>query len=212
MSSLIFLLGGGGGHQVDPLTDTQGCLRDLKYFKELGINTLRVYAIDNTKDHHECMDALANAGIYVALDVNNYLYSINREDAPSSYNARYLQSVFATVDIFAKYDNTLLFMSGNEIVNAVDNTQTAPYIKATTRDIKNYINSRNYRKIPVGYSAADVDENQLKMGLYMACGDKESASDFYAINDYSWCQPSSYQGSGWPRKVAAYANYGLPLL
>jgi len=77
------------------------------------------------------MNALSAAGIYVALDVNNGLYSINRDDPQPSYNAVYLQSVFATIDAFANYDNTLLFFSGNEVVNAPDNTNDAPYVRAT---------------------------------------------------------------------------------
>ena len=61
------------------------------------------------------MAALADAGIYLALDVNSPDYSINRYDPAPSYNDVYLQSVFATIDAFAKYDNTLLFFSGNEV-------------------------------------------------------------------------------------------------
>ena len=61
------------------------------------------------------MNALAEAGIYLALDVNTPLYSLNRADPAGSYNDVYLQSVFATMDKFAGYSNTLLFFSGNEV-------------------------------------------------------------------------------------------------
>ena len=61
------------------------------------------------------MSALDAAGIYLVLDVNNPKYSLNRDDPAGSYNDLYLQSVFATIDAFAKYDNTLLFFSGNEV-------------------------------------------------------------------------------------------------
>ena len=61
------------------------------------------------------MSALADAGIYLALDVNSPDYSLNRYEPAASYNDVYLQSVFATIDAFAKYDNTLLFFSGNEV-------------------------------------------------------------------------------------------------
>ena len=105
-------------------------------FQQLGINTVRVYTVDNTANHDACMNALSAAGIYVALDVNNGLYSINRADPQPSYNAVYLQSVFATIDAFAGYQNTLLFFSGNEVVNAPDNTNDAPYIKAVDRDMR----------------------------------------------------------------------------
>jgi 1,3-beta-glucanosyltransferase GAS5 len=73
---------------------------------------VRVYTVDNTANHDECMAMLANAGIYLALDVNTPKYSLNRGDPGTSYNPTYLQSIFATIDAFAKYDNTLLFFSG----------------------------------------------------------------------------------------------------
>jgi len=104
-------------------------------FQQLGINTVRVYTVDNTANHDTCMNALSAAGIYVALDVNNGLYSINRADPQPSYNAVYLQSVFATIDAFAGYENTLLFFSGNEVVNAPDNTNDAPYVRIPGQNI-----------------------------------------------------------------------------
>lgn len=102
------------------------------------------------------MQALADAGIYLALDVNSPNYSINRASPAKSYNHIYLQSVFATIDEFAKYTNLLLFFSGNELINDVPTTNAAPYVKAVTRDMKQYIGNRQYRSIPVGYSAADI--------------------------------------------------------
>jgi hypothetical protein len=158
------------------------------------------------------MAALAAAGIYLVLDTDNAEYSLNRDDPAPSYNSVYLQSVFATIDQFAGYSNTLAFLSGNEVINNASNTNVAPYVKATTRDMKQYIGDRKYRSIPVGYSAADVSANQELMALYMNCGTDDERSDFYSINDYSWCDPSSYTTSGWDTLVASYSNYSIPLL
>jgi hypothetical protein len=202
---------GGSSGAKDPIADTAGCQRDIVEFKKLGINTLRVYTVDNTLNHDECMSALADAGIYLALDVNTPKYSINRGDPGPSYNAVYLQSLFATVDAFAGYANTLLFFSGNEVINSDDTTNCAPYVKAVTRDLKQYIGSRGYRAIPVGYSAADVESNRYEMADYMNCGTDDQRSDFFAFNDYSWCDPSTYTSSGWSQKVAKFGNYSLPL-
>jgi 1,3-beta-glucanosyltransferase GAS5 len=160
------------------------------------------------------MQALANAGIYLAVDVNTPFYSLNRLNSDSvrmSYNDVYLQSVFATVDMFSQYDNTLLFFSGNEVINDDTTTFAAPYVKAVTRDVRAYIQARNYRAIPVGYSAADVDSNRYQMATYMNCGPDAVRSDFFAFNDYSWCDPSSFQKSGWDQKVKQYNNYSIPL-
>lgn len=158
------------------------------------------------------MNALAAAGIYVILDTDTPLYSINRGDPAPSYNSIYLQSVFATIDEFVNYSNTMAFLSGNEVINNATNTNCAPYVKAVTRDMKQYIGDRGYRKIPVGYSAADVDANQQLMAEYLNCGTDDQRADFYSINDYSWCDPSSFQISGWDTLVANYSSYGIPLL
>lgn len=202
---------GGSSDVADPIADAAGCKRDIEYFKQLGLNAIRVYTVDNTADHDECMSALADAGIYLILDVNTPKYSLNRADPNPSYNPTYLQSIFATIDKFASYSNTLAFFSGNEVINDGPSSAAAPYVKAVTRDIRQYIGNRGYRKIPVGYSAADVQENRLEMAEYMNCGTDDERSDFFAFNDYSWCDPSSFTQSGWDQKVKNFTGYGLPL-
>ena len=158
------------------------------------------------------MSALAAAGIYLALDVNTPKYSINQAEPAPSYNAEYLQSVFATIDAFHTYSNTLLFFSGNEDINSVATTSSAPYVKAVTRDMKNYISARKYRSIPVGYAAADVSTLIFQTADFMNCGDDAMArSDFFAYNDYSWCDPSSFEGSTWQLKADYFSNYSIPL-
>ncbi|KAL1960568.1 hypothetical protein VTO42DRAFT_7147 [Malbranchea cinnamomea] len=202
---------GGNSPPKDPLADPAICKRDIPYFKELGLNTIRIYTIDNSKNHDECMKLLADAGIYLVLDVNTPNYSINRKEPEGSYNDVYLQSVFATVEMFAKYDNTLAFFSGNEVINDGPTSDTAPYVKAVTRDIRQFIRKRGLRKVPVGYSAADIDTNRLEMAKYMNCGPEDERSDFFAFNDYSWCSPSDFVTSGWNQKVKNFTEYGLPL-
>ncbi|KAK2846364.1 beta-glucanosyltransferase [Arthroderma sp. PD_2] len=202
---------GGSSKIVDPIADPDTCKRDIENFKDLGLNTIRVYSIDNSKNHDECMKMLADAGIYLVLDVNTPKYSINRADPEISYNAVYLQSIFATVQMFAKYDNTLAFFSGNEVINDGKTSEVAPWVKATTRDIRQFIKKRNLRQVPVGYSAADIDTNRLETAQYMNCGDDDERSDFFAFNDYSWCSPSSFETSGWDQKVKNFTDYGVPI-
>jgi hypothetical protein len=194
------------------LADSTTCTRDIAEFQKLGLNTVRVYTVDNTANHDDCMSALATAGMYLVLDVNTPLYSLNRATPAPSYNSVYLQNIFATIDAFANYTNTLAFFSGNEVINDDTTTSAAPYVKAVTRDMRQYIGSRGYRQIPVGYSAADVDSNRLEMAEYMNCGTSDERSDFFAFNDYSWCDPSSFQISGWDQKVKNFTGYGIPIL
>lgn len=202
---------GGAADAKDPLLDIDSLKRDIENFKTLGINTIRIYTVDNSASHDEGMGLLADAGIYLALDVNTPKFSLNRADVYQSYNENYLQSVFATVEIFAQYTNTLLFFSGNEVINDAATTSTAPFIRATTRDIKNYINARGFRAIPVGYSSADVSDNIEQQLQYFDCGDESSAADFFAFNDYSWCDPSDFVKSGWQAKVERYTGYNTPI-
>ena len=137
------------------------------------------------------MNKLADAGIYVIIDANNPLYSINRYDPGPSYNAVYLQSVFATIDEFIKYNNTLAFFSGNEVINDnVTSTLSARYVKATTRDMRQYIANRGYRQVPVGYSAADVAQNRMQTAHYFNCGHDDERIDFFAMVNLPTCLPA----------------------
>lgn len=104
---------GGAADAKDPLIDEEACKRDIDKFKDLGANVVRIYTVDNTKNHDKCMGLLADAGIYLVLDASTPKYSINRADPLPSYNAVYLQSLFATIEVFSKYTNTLAFFSGN---------------------------------------------------------------------------------------------------
>jgi hypothetical protein len=174
-----------------------------------------VYTVDNSKSHDEGMKLLADAGIYLALDANTPNFSLNRANNQSlfqSYNENYLQSLFATIDAFAGYSNLLLMINGNEVINEKNNTIAAPYIKAVQRDMKAYITARGHRNFPIGYAAADVAENVDQQLAYFDCGPNSVRGDFFALNDYSWCDPSSFTQSGWDKKVRRYSGYGVPIL
>lgn len=58
-------------------------------------------------------------GVYLLIDVNAPTpgESLNRMDPKGSYTADYLKRTFAVVEAFKDYDNTLLFFSGNEIID-----------------------------------------------------------------------------------------------
>merc|ERR1712072_1570670 len=205
---------GGAADAADPLINIPNLTRDVANFKKLGINTIRVYTVDNSASHDEGMKLLADAGIYLALDANTPEFSLNRQDNQTlyqSYNENYLQSIFATIDAFAKYSNLLLIINGNEVINDRNNTIAAPYIKALQRDMKAYISAREYRNIPVGYAAADVAENVDQQLAYFDCGPDGVRGDFFALNDYSWCDPNTFTGAGWDKKVERYTGYGVPI-
>lgn len=192
---------------IDPLADSEICLRDLPYLKELNVNTIRVYAIDPTKSHDECMDALADAGIYVLLDLAEPDVSIPRDKPVWDVNIwkRYRD----VVDAMHKYPNILGFLAGNEVTNDKTNTHASPFVKAAIRDVKDYIKNQKYRRIPVGYSTNDDADTRDNLANYFACD--EDHADFYGVNMYEWCGYSSYGTSGYKERTKEFEDYPLPI-
>ncbi|KAL9597248.1 MAG: hypothetical protein Q9179_004331 [Wetmoreana sp. 5 TL-2023] len=148
--------------------------------KDLGANAIRVYHVDPTADHKGCMDAFAEAGIYLFVDL---------DDFPTQ-----IQPV----------------LSQKPLDPGVSNA--APFVKAAVRDIKAYRDSKQYRKIPIGYSAADVPGLRPMLQNYLACGDNDGErADFYSLNVYEWCGDSSYDGSGYSQLEKNATGYNIPI-
>ncbi|PQE05206.1 glycoside hydrolase family 72 protein [Rutstroemia sp. NJR-2017a BBW] len=215
--------GGSSGYNpgsgVDPLSDGSVCLRDAALMQKLGVNAIRVYNVDGDLNHDECASIFNEVGIYMLIDVNSPLSgeSIDRSNPSGSYTASYLNRTFAVVEAFKNYPNTLLFFAGNEVIND-DSTGTTvpPYMRAVTRDLKNYIAKHSSRSIPVGYSAADVRDILLDTWNYLQCtttGDDSdpSRADLFALNSYSWCGDSSYTTSGYDVLVSSFSNTSVPV-
>ena len=140
--------------------------------QRLGINTLRVYNLNPDLDHTQCASIFNAAGIYMVLDVNSPLpnQSLNRGAPWESYSSDYLERVFEVVAGFMHFPNTLGFFSGNEVINEDSVPEVPAYIRAVTRDIKEFIAKQGPRSIPVGYSAADVRPLLQGTFNYMSCG------------------------------------------
>lgn len=192
---------------IDPLADPNICLRDIPYLKDLHVNTVRVYSIDPNKDHEICMNALADAGIYALLDLAEPDTSIARNNP--TWDVRIWKRYKDVVDSMHQYPNTLGFFAGNEVTNDRTNTDASPFVKAAIRDVKNYIEDKEYRSIPVGYSSNDDAETRDFLAEYFACG--ENAADFYGINMYEWCGYSSYGTSGYKERTSEFREYPIPV-
>ncbi|KAJ8128911.1 hypothetical protein O1611_g4722 [Lasiodiplodia mahajangana] len=185
----------------------------------LGINTIRVYNLDPDLNHDECASIFNAAGMYMLIDVNSPLVgeSINSLEPWTSYYEAYVNRTFAIVENFKNYPNLLGFFSGNEVIDAVKTGATAPpYIRAITRDLKNYIKKHADREIPVGYSAADVRSVLEDSWNYFQCAidgneNDMSRADIFALNSYSWCGNSNFHDSSYDQLVELFTSTSVPV-
>ena len=188
--------------------------------QKLGVNTIRVYNLSPAINHDECVSIFNSVGIYMLIDVNSPLPndSINSGDPGSSYSSTYLQRIFEVVEAFKDYPNLLGFFGGNEVVNNIETGKNVPpYLRAVTRDLKNYIAKHATRAIPVGYSAADVREILVDSWEYLQCTvdgtkDDKSRIDFFGLNSYSWCgSTATFQTAGYDILVSDFSNTTVPV-
>lgn len=78
--------------------------------------------------------------------------------------------------------------------------------------MKAYRNSKGYRNIPVGYSAADIAELRPMLQDFLTCGGNTSDSvDFFALNSYEWCGDVDYNTSGYANLEVGAANFPVPI-
>lgn len=194
---------------VDPLADADACKRDIPYLKQLSTNVIRVYALNVSLDHTDCMQMLQDNDIYVIADLSEPDMSINRDDP--QWNVELYNRYTGVVDLFHNYTNVLGFFAGNEVTNEKSNTNASAYVKAAVRDTKAYIKAQGYRTIPVGYSANDDQDIRVSLADYFACGDYSDRADFFGINMYEWCGSPSYKTSGYSDATDDYKNLGIPI-
>lgn len=118
----------------------------------------------------------------------------------------------AVLDEFQKFENTAGFFVGNEVITTKEGSAAAPYILAAARDMKAYRDSKGYRRIPVGYSAADIAELRPMLQYYLACGKEPTDRvDFFGLNAYEWCGHSGFMQSGYNVLQENATDYPVPI-
>ena len=116
------------------------------------------------------------------------------------------------MDTFQGYSNTLGFFIGNENIALKESSIAAPYLKAAARDMKAYRESKSYRSIPIGYSAADIKELRPMLQDYLTCGGNSSEIiDFFGLNSYSWCGQSDYNLSTYDQLELQAQKFPVPI-
>jgi hypothetical protein len=154
------------------------------------------------------MQMLEDADIYVISDLSEPATSINR-DAPAWDQPLY-ERYTSVIDTLAKYDNVLGFFAGNEVSNNASNTDASAFVKAAVRDMKQYIKSKKYRPMPVGYATNDDADIRLDLAHYFNCNDQAESVDMWGYNIYSWCGKSSYTLSGYDQRTKEFDTYSVP--
>lgn len=122
--------------------------------------------------------------------------------------------VFQVVENFKAFPNLLGFFSGNEVINEESVVEVPQYIRAVTRDMKDYIAKQADRPIPVGYSAADVRPMLVDTAAYLSCSISQEASskiDLFGLNSYSFCGDSSFENSGYNTLVGDFNATTIPV-
>ncbi|KAN0090557.1 glycoside hydrolase family 72 protein [Hyaloscypha variabilis] len=196
--------------EADPLIDTTQCQLDAVSMEALGANAIRVYHVDPSADHTGCMKAFADAGIYLFVDLETFNTAIDPDH--TTWNQTMYEAYAKVMDNFQAFENTAGFFIGNEVIALDNQSLAAPYIKAAARDLKAYRNSKNYRSIPVGYSAADIAQLRPMLQNYLACGSNASESiDMFGLNAYEWCGNNNLQTSGYDILNQYATGYNIPI-
>jgi len=198
--------------------------RDIAHFQSLGINAIRLYAVDPGLNHDAFMCALKAAGMYVlvglAADCENC--AIQWQDPPLCYPTTLKKRGEYIIQQFAKYENVLGFSAGNEAsLNVESYLGNLPCQKKFLRDMRAYIQqcvtSSGMRPIPVGVVMADHERGV--QARYYACNsgngeDDLDTAEFLGINAYLHCDGSATtidQLIGYNMLLQDFLSYGVEI-
>ncbi|PPQ65976.1 hypothetical protein CVT24_011193 [Panaeolus cyanescens] len=183
---------------VDPLADGAACKRDLPFLQQLGVNALRIYSVDSTLNHDDCMNTFSQAGIYTIIDLGLPVNGSIDRTGPT-WTTNLLNEYTATITTFEKYDNVLAYNVGNEVIEQTT-IPSAPFVKAAARDVKAFLKSKGSNRL-VGYASIDgpADFKQT-VADYLSCDPSSANSDatsidIFGLNNYEWCGDSNFQAN-----------------
>ena len=204
---------------------------DIQRLRALGVNTIRIYAVDPSQNHDAFMCALQRAGIYVILELLADCDGCHiGPDVGLGEEACYPPSLKARgqwiVNEFSKYANLLLFSAGNEVTLYATNQEivrNAVCQKKFLRDMRTYLDKCSQidhsilpRKVPVGMVNWDVE--RTLQTLYFTCRtdptDAMENAEWYGLNAYQHCDGTAVaiqQLEGWWRLQQDFASYQLPM-
>lgn len=201
--------------------------RDIRSFVNLGVNAIRLYAVDPGSNHDAFMCALKAAGIYaiVGLAADCEDCAVQWQDPPNCYPTTLYHRGTYVISQFSKYENVLGFSAGNEVsLSAESALGNLPCQKKFLKDMREYVRdcvaAASMRHIPVGIIFAD-HERAVKAQYYNCVGgnngDDEDDSDlemaeFVGINAYLHCDGSATDPNqliGYETLRQDFISYGM---
>ncbi|KAI1098820.1 glycoside hydrolase family 72 protein [Jackrogersella minutella] len=200
------------GDPIDPLSHEHLPIleRCMPLFKELALNTLYIFYLDETKNHDAAMSMLAEAGIYVlpCIAWTRYDRSFENKDA-------IMRCYFQAVDAMAKYPNTLGIILSYELIISIVKTTLAPLLRGAVRDVKRYIRllakKKDQRVIPVGITAKDMSPLLKLQFDYFSSEPASDAIDFFTFNNFGWSSRSTLSESGYETLLGMFAATPIPV-
>ncbi|KAF8758999.1 1,3-beta-glucanosyltransferase [Rhizoctonia solani] len=159
---------------VDPLL-CQMPASAMFLISNLTVNAIRVYSVNASLNHDDCMAALDAAGIYTMIDLSLPVNGSLDRSSPA-WTTNLLDLYIGTIDVFSK--NVLAYNIGNEVVTDTNNTVAAPFIKAAARDVKAYLKSKGSSAL-VGYASTDGSGWRDPLANYLACDRDDDSLDIY---------------------------------
>ena len=211
---------------VDFFTDEYRHLweADIVHLQRLGVNTIRIYAVDPSRNHDAFMCALQRAGIYVMVELLAACVGchIGPDYAPACYPEGLKTRGHWIINEFSKYANTLTFSAGNEVTLYSAMWQqvqiNAPCQKKFLRDMRAYVdscsgvlNSILPRKVPIGM--VNWDFARTEQALYFNCqtdtSDPLETPEWYGMNVYLHCNANDPTLGGFPQFLQDFEGYNL---
>lgn len=215
---------------VDFFTDEYQDLweQDIAYFQRLGINTLRIYAVDPSQNHDRFMCRLQEAGIYVMVGLLAECEGCNigPDEAPGCYPPSLKERGQFIINVFSRYSNTLVFSAGNEVTLYATNRDielNAPCQKKFLRDMRAYVNQCSEvlntilpRRVPIGM--VNWDAFRETQSNYFLCrtdpDDELENAEWYGMNIYQHCDTTAVTVEdldGWELLRDDFAAYNHPV-
>ncbi|OQR92451.1 glycoside hydrolase [Thraustotheca clavata] len=186
----------------------------IQQFQELGVNAIRLYAVDPSQSHDKFMCALEAIGVYVLVDLAASCTdcAITKEPYPQCYPGALKTRGQQIIVAFSKYNNVLGFSAGNEVNNVVnDSPINAPCQKKFIRDMRAFIHScqSKMRPIPVGVVLADFQRKSN--AAYYNCRTNSSDTlenvEWYGLNAYVQCDPAAPLSTVGPGYAALLSDF-----